>query len=189
MYDILRDIINNKAHLNNFHVSKHNNKNCLFIKENDPDAKCKYVDLVGFESSSTTFAFELDSKAIKCGHNTKLSPYFEDKKGLDKGNDGIIFTTIKDKNYVFICELKDSSKGHIAQFKSTSCFIDYLKSILKRFYKINTDDLIFKYIVFSKYGTTTKNTKGNYLSRNQEGFDVFNMKCCAKVEYYIKSFI
>lgn len=189
MYDILKDIVNKKAHLNNFHMSGHNNKNCFSIKESGLDAKCKHVNLVGFESINTTFAFELDSKNIKCGQNTKISPYFEDKKGLDKGNDGIIFTTINNKKYVFVCELKDNAKGHIAQFRSTSCFIDYLKSILKRFHNIDTNDLSFKYIVFSKHGTTTKNTNGSYISRNQDGFEVFNMKCCDKVEYYIESFL
>lgn len=185
MYGTLRDIIYTKSHINTFHLSKTHSKNCLVIKETDQDAKCKEVVLIGFENKLTTFGFELDTKGIK-----KISPYFENKKGLDKGNDGIIFTTINNKKYVFICELKDGAKGHIAQFKSTSCFVDYLKSILKRFYGTDTSDLIFKYIVFSKFGNNTQDVKGNYICRkNISGFDVYNMKCCNKAEYYIERFI
>lgn len=185
MYKILKDIIYKKAHINTFHISTRHNKNCFTIKETALNAECKEINLIGLESSSTTFGFELDTKGIK-----KISPYFENKKGLDKGNDGIIFTTIKGKRYVFICELKDGAKGHIAQFKSTSCFVDYLKSILKRFYGTDTSDLIFKYIVFSKHGSNIQDVKGNYICRkNISGFDVYNMKCCNKVEYYIERFI
>ena len=184
MYEKLKDIIYKKSQINTFHLSRTYNKNCFILKETSKDAKCQEITLIGFENISTTFGFELDTVGIK-----KISQYFENGKGLDKGNDGIIFTKLKDKNYVFICELKDSAKGHISQFRSTSSFVDYLKSILKRFYEIETNDLIFKYIVFSKYGKNTKNSKGKYISRNIEGFDVYNMKCCDKVEYYIESFI
>lgn len=184
MYGKLKDIIYNKAHINTFHLSRTHQKNCFILKESAVGAKCQEVSLIGFEDSLTTFGFELDTKGIK-----KISQYFENGKGLDKGNDGIVFTTLKNKRYVFVCELKDGAKGHIAQFKSTSCFVDYLKSILKRFHDIDTDDLIFKYIVFSKYGTNTKDTKGRYIHRSRDGFDVYNMKCCDKVEYYIESFI
>lgn len=67
--------------------------------------------------------------------------------------------------------------------------MDYLKSILKRFYNINVDNLIFKYIVFSKHGSVQKDTRGNYMSKNQSGFEVYNMKCCSEAEYYIESFM
>ncbi|MFZ2890473.1 MAG: hypothetical protein WA010_08360 [Sulfuricurvum sp.] len=180
----MKDIIYNKAHLSGVYLSPHNSKNCFILKENSPNAKCKEVNLVGFESADATFGFKLDMKGT-----TKISPYFENKKGLDKGNDGIVFTTIANKRYVFICELKDGGRGHIAQFKSTSCFIDYLKSILKQFHHIDTSDLIFKYIVFSKDGRVSQNTSGRYISRNIDGLDVFNMQCCSKAEYYIESFI
>lgn len=184
MYTVLKDIIYNKAHLSGVYLGQHNSKKCFILHEKSQDAKCKEVNLVGFESEDTTFGFKLDMKGIK-----KISPYFENKKGLDKGNDGIIFTTIADKKYVFICELKDGGRGHIAQFKSTSCFIDYLKAILKKIHKIDTSDLIFKYIVFSKEGRVSKDTSGRYISRNIDGLDVFNMQCCSKAEYYIESFI
>lgn len=183
MYTILKDIIYDKAHLGGVYLAQHNSRLCLTIKEKN-EVTCKEITLVGFESSENTFGFKLDVQNIK-----KISQYFENKKGLDKGNDGIIFTTISGKKYVFICELKDGSRGFIAQFKSTSCFIDYLKSIMKRFYGIESDDLIFKYVVFSKYGKAIVKTSGKYLSHTHEGFDVYNLPCSPQKEYNIESFI
>lgn len=184
MYTVLKDIICKKAHLSGAYTSRHNSKKCFILREKSKTAKCTEVNLVGFESEDKTFGFKLDMKNTK-----KISPYFENNKGLDKGNDGIIFTTINSRKYVFICELKDGGRGYISQFKSTSCFIDYLKSILKRFNKMDTSDLSFKYIVFSKNGSASKDTSGRYISRDIHGFDVFHMQCCSKAEYYIESFI
>ena len=183
MYDDLKDIICSKAHLNHYNSGN----NSFYIKETDRLAKCKRIDLLEFESEDTTFGFELDCKKIKCGGIHKISPYFENKKGLDKGNDAIIFSTIKEKKYVFICELKDGGKGFISQFKSSSCFVDYLKSILKRYKNIDISNLIFKYIVFSQYGSLHKTTKGKYKSSVQEGFEIYHVKC-EQAKYYIECF-
>lgn len=184
MYDQLKNIIYDKAHLKHYD----SNIDSFYIKESDKLAKCKRIELLNFESEDTTFGFELDCKKIKCRGIHKISSYFENNKGLDKGNDAIIFTTLKDKHYVFICELKDGGKGFISQFKSSSCFVDYLKSILKRFKNINTNDLIFKYIVFSMNGSLKTTTQGKYISSIQEGFDVYHVDC-SKKKYYIESFI
>lgn len=88
MYEKLKYIIKKEAILKNYNSSI----NSFCIKENDKLAKCKRVELVGFENESTTFCFELDSKDknIKCGKYHKLSPYFNDGIDLDKGNDAII---------------------------------------------------------------------------------------------------
>lgn len=186
MYDILKSIIYSKAQLKNFNSSD----NSFFIKETDRLAKCKRVDLLKFESKDTFFSFELDSDKVKCGKAQKISPFFENKKGLDKGNDAIIFTTLKEKQYIFICELKDGGKPRdfIPQFKSSKCFIDYLKSILKTFHNINIDNITIKYIVFSTVAKQLTATNGKYISTPQNGFDVFHINCSRK-KYYIESFI
>jgi len=184
MYETLKNIISTKAQLKNY-IS---DENSFYIKESDRLAKCKRVDLLKFESEDSTFAFELDSKDIRCSRKHKLSPYFEDKQGLDKGNDAIIFTTIKDKQYIFICELKDGATGYISQFKSSFCFVEYLKSILKTFHNFKLDDAIIKYIVFSTKATAVNPTNGKYISSNQKGFDIFHVNCKRK-KYYIESFI
>lgn len=185
MYEILKDIIYTKAQLNQYNSSR----NSFYIKENDSSAKCKKVDLLKFESKDTTFAFELDSKKTKCGTAQKISPFFENKRGLDKGNDAIIFTKIKDNDYIFICELKDGGKpkDYMAQFKSSKCFVDYLKSILKTLYSVNIDSVLVKYIVFSKIAKKTTTTNGKYISTLQDGLEIYHVHCDKK--YYIESFI
>lgn len=186
MYSTLRNIIYNKAHLDNFNSSD----NSLHIREADKSAKCVRIDLLKFESETQTFAFELDSKNIRYRGIHKISPYFENGKGLDKGNDALIFTKIRDKNYLFICELKDGGKpsDFIPQFKSSKCFVKYLKSILKEFYKINIDNIVIKYLVFSKVSPQITPTSGKYKSSDIKGFDVYHLNCCRK-KYYIESFI
>lgn len=116
MYDVLKDIIHKDAQLKNYNSSNNN----FFIKESEENAKCKKITLCNFESEAITMGFKLDSKSksIKCGRLHKISPYFADGKNLDKGNDGIIFTTLDNKQYVFICELKDGGKGYMEQFKN-----------------------------------------------------------------------
>lgn len=181
MYEILKSIIYEKAQLKNYDSSE----NSFYIKETDKLAKCKKVELCKFESESTTFGFELDTKGIK-----KISLYFENNKGLDKGNDAIIFTTIKSQQYIFICELKDGGKAKdfIPQFKSTKCFVAYIKSILKTFYEKDIDNIIIKYLVFSKVAKKLVNTGGKYMATKQNGFEIFHINC-DKGKYYIESFI
>lgn len=186
MYDKLKDCIYCEAHLNNFNSSI----NSFHIKEYSKSAKCRRIDLLKFESEMSFFAFALDSDKVKCGTSQKISPFFTNKKGLDKGNDALIFTKIKEKDYIFICELKDGGKPRdfIPQFKSSICFVDYLKSILKNFYGIKTDNLIIKYIVFSTIANQLDTTDGKFISTSIHGFDVYHVNCEIK-NYYIESFI
>jgi len=183
MYDILKDIIFDKAQLKHYNSSN----NSFYIKENS-QAQCKRIDLLKFESESTTFGFELDCKYIKYKGIHKISPYLENGKGFDKGNDGIIFTTIKEKKYVFICELKDGAKGFISQFKSSRVFVEYIKSILKIYYGENIDNITMKYIVFSQKGNLFKTTNGKFVTKQQDGVDFYHLPC-SQSKYYITSFI
>lgn len=186
MYSQLKTFIYEKAHLKNFNSGD----NSFYIKENDINAECKRIDLLKFESEESFFAFALDSDKVKCGTSQKISPFFTNKKGLDKGNDALIFTKIKGKEYIFICELKDGGKARdfIPQLKSSICFVDYLKSILKNFYNIQTNNLIIKYIVFSQVAQQLDTTDGKFISTMIHGFDVYHVNCSIK-NYYIQSFI
>lgn len=186
MYSELRSFIYHKAHLNNFNSSN----NSFYIKETDSKAKCKRVDLLKFESATDFFAFALDSPKVKCGTAQKVSPFFVNKKDLDKGNDALIFTKIKGNYYVFICELKDGGKpkDFIPQFKSSTCFVDYLKAILGNFYSIKTDNLIVKYIVFSNIAGQLDTTDGKFISTKIQNFDIYHVNCAIS-NYYIESFI
>ncbi len=179
MYEILKDIIYKKSQLNSYN----SNENSFYIRENDSLAECKRVDLLKFESENTTFGFELDCKSIK-----KISLYFENGKNLDKGNDAIIFTTIKNQKYVFICELKDGAKGYVNQFKSSYCFVEYLKAILQNIYNKDIGNIIVKYILFSKKGSIKTQTNGKYISSIQQGIEIYHVNC-KKKKYYIESFV
>ena len=189
MYDLLKQIIKQDAILNNYCSSE----NSFYIKEMDKLAKCKRIELLGFENESKTFCFELDSKSknILSNRKHKLSPYFNDGIDLDKGNDAIIFTQISDKNYIFIIELKDDSQSSeiVKQFKSSTCFIDYLKSILKNIYSCNYIDKIeVKYLVFSKHGNNLRPTGESRRSPfKKNGLEIYFNNCSAK--HNIKSFI
>jgi len=187
MIEELKDILKSEAILSHYNSSK----NTFFIKETDPSAKCKRVEFVGFDNEDKTIGFELDCKHrnIKCNSNHKLSPYFNNGKDLDKGNDAIIFTEIDSKNYIFICELKDDSSNSKIdkQLKSSTCFVDYLKSILKNFYEVDLKNINPIYLVFSQHGNNLRPTGE---SRTQPitkgGLEVFFLNCRAKVN--IRSF-
>lgn len=189
MYDLLKKIIKNDAILKHY-CSK---ENSFYIKETDSLAKCKRVELLGFESESTTFCFELDSKkpGIKCNRLHKLSPYFNDGIDLDKGNDAIICTQIKNKDYIFISELKDDSKSSeiIKQLKSSTCFVEYLKSILKNIYDINnTEKIIIKYLVFSVHGNNLRPTGATRRKPvEKDGLLIYFTNC--SIKHNINSFI
>lgn len=187
MYSALQNTIKEVSVLKHYNSSE----NSFYIKEDDRLAKCKRVTLMHFEAESTTFGFELDCKKIKCERLHKLSPYFQDGKDLDKGNDAIIFTTIESKNYIFVVELKDDSNSReiIKQFKSTTCFIDYLKSILKNIYKIKLDDINIKYLVFSTHGNNLKLTKTTKLKPiEKDDLSIFHLNC-EQAKISIRSFI
>lgn len=189
MYEILRQIIKNEAVLKNYDSSI----NSFYIKENDKLAKCKKVDLLGFEDENTTFCFELDSKNKEILWNKlhKLSPYFNNGIGLDKGNDAIIFTKIESKDYIFISELKDDSKSSeiVKQLKSSTCFVEYLKSILKNIYNVrNTEQIVIKYLVFSMSGNNLRPTGATRRRTiEKDGLLIYFSNCCEN--HNIKNFI
>ena len=145
---------------------------------------------MGFENENTTFIFQLDCKKIRCQQKHKLSPYFNDGIDLDKGNDAIVFTRIEGIDYIFISELKDDSRSSeiIKQLKSSTCFIDYLKSILKNIYSLNIDKIEIKYLVFSMSGNNLRPT-GTTRRRviEKDGLFIYFSNCCEK--HNIKSFI
>lgn len=187
MYEVLKEIIKTEAILKNYNSSK----NSFYITENDKLAKCKRVDLLGFEDENTTVCFELDCKKIRYQSKHKLSPYFNDGIDLDKGNDAIIFTRIEGVDYIFISELKDDSKSSeiIKQLKSSTCFIDYLRSILKNIYNIkNTEQIVIKYLVFSMSGNNLRPTGATRRKAiEKDGLSIYFSNCCDN--HNIKSFI
>lgn len=187
MFERLKDIIKDEAILKHYNSEE----NSFYIKETDVSAKCRKIKFVGFDDENTTLGFELDCKDIKCEKNShKLSPYFNNGKDLDKGNDAIIFTQINSQDYIFICELKDDSTSSKLdkQLKSSTCFVEYLKSILNNFYGINILNIKPIYIVFSEHGNNLRPTGHSRAQpRNHKGLDIYFQNCRDNVN--IKSFI
>ena len=179
MIGYLKQIIYKNAILNNFIDSD----NSFYIKEDDKLAKCKRINLKGFKKESL-FAFRLDVKNIK-----KISNYLSNKEGFDKGNDAIIFNQLDSQNYIFICELKDSGKGYLTQFKSSISFVEYILSILKNFYGINValKDFNIVYIVFANKDEM-RTTKGKIIPTRQDGFEIYKLDC-RKKNFYVQSLL
>jgi hypothetical protein len=81
--------------------------NKVIITEERSQASLKKVTLFGFDDN--TFAFRLDAKDKSDIRKTiRISEYLNPNstKDINKGCDGIIFTCIRDKGYVLVCEMK-----------------------------------------------------------------------------------
>ncbi len=158
--DSLKDIINDNAH-----IQLDNSSHELTIKETAKDAMLKQVVLSGV-ATNTTFAWKLDWKS-------KLSPYFEDGKDLDKGCDAIVVTKIKSQWYIFIVELKSKAKRKVTrirkQFKSSLCFVEYIKAILRTIYKDNTlNNAKTRCALFSNDASNLPKTRDEYRSTSKK---------------------
>jgi hypothetical protein len=163
----LKNIINPQVYLE----IKQDNKWGKVILE-EPRAKLKKVTIIGFEYEKT-FAFKLDAKEQLAPNRTiriseYLNPYTEN---INKGCDGIIFTYLAGKGYVFICEMKSEvpqKSGYIQQFRNSSIFIKFINAILHEFYGITIETFPIKYILFDKkksYGQTPTNMRINPIQR------------------------
>ncbi len=189
MYNALKEIIKDEAILSNrFNVGDKS----FYIKEDDPSAKCRRVTLTNFDSESTTFGFELDCKHrnIKCKNMQKKSPYLKDGKGYDSGNDAVIFANLNGNDYIFIIDLKDNSNNRdkLKQLKSSTCFVDYLKSILKIFHQKNIDRIKPIYIIFSEHGNNLRATGGKKTPSQVGDFYVYH-EPCKQSHFSIKRYI
>lgn len=138
----------------------------ITIKETKAQAKCRKIELTGFQKGKIV-SFSLDAKH-------KISEYINKScKDITKGCDAVIFAEIKNKNYILICELKsDDPKGCDKQFISSSCFVDYIDSILKKFYGKNFSDFVLEYILF----TTKKFNKRATSVKAKNYVDFGNLK-------------
>jgi hypothetical protein len=156
--DHIEDIINDDP---NFIIEVINNT--IVIREEKANAKLKKVTLYGFDDH--TFAFKLDAKdKLDIRKTIRISEYLNpnSNKDINRGCDGIIFTSIKGAGYVFICELKSQvphKSDYIQQFRNTTVFIEFIAAILNEFYGVNLmDHFQIKYILFDKkkkFGATS----------------------------------
>jgi hypothetical protein len=133
----------------------------------EPRASLKKVTIYGFDYEKT-YAFKLDTKDESDIYQTiRISEYLNPnaKQPINRGCDGIIFTYINGRGYVFICEMKSGishQKDYIQQFRNSSIFIKFINYILGEFYDMNINNFQIRYILFDKkknYGRTESNRK------------------------------
>lgn len=171
----LKNIINPQVYLE----IKQDNKWGKVILE-EPRAKLKKVTIIGFEYEKT-FAFKLDAKEkLDPNRTIRISEYLNPHtENINKGCDGIIFTYLAGKWYVFICEMKSEvpqKSGYIQQFRNSSIFIKFVNVILHEFYGINIETFPIKYILFDKkksYGQTSTNMRINPIKESYDNKELF----------------
>jgi len=126
-------------------------------------------------------AFKLDTKEESDIDKTiRISEYLNPnaKQPINRGCDGIIFTYINGRGYVFICEMKSGishKKDYIQQFRNSYVFIKFINYILDEFYDMKINFLM-RYILFDKkknYGRTESNRKILPKKESYQGKDLY----------------
>lgn len=143
----IKAIINPDVHIEV--INNQNEHGVIILEEKGKDAKLKKVTLRGFEADQT-FAFKLDVEG------KRISDYLNPSaKNINRGCDGIIFTCLETKWYVFICELKSgkpTEKDYLLQFRNSYIFVKCIINLLEEFYHFTlTDKFSVKYILFDKH--------------------------------------
>ncbi len=101
----------------------------LFLSEKDKNSEIRKVEITGFDSKC--LAFRLDG--LKKPYQTHL--YLKKSApDIHKGCDGVLIFRFNGKGYILVCELKSRYVRRFEnQFHSSSAFVDYLSSLVKRF--------------------------------------------------------
>ncbi|MDP8237803.1 MAG: hypothetical protein P9X24_01820 [Candidatus Hatepunaea meridiana] len=119
------------AVINNDYIKEFPNRK-VRIKETDPSAKLRSVDICGFQSESN-IVYSFDKQP-------PLSNYISPDSGYRKKCDAVVLTSYEGIDYLLFIELKSknfSERDILDKFKSSRCFMDYIDSILKRFHNDN----------------------------------------------------
>lgn len=141
IYKTLNKVINEKVI-----ISINQEKKNIIIKESEQEAKLKRIIIEGFTNADKFIAFKLDYKRF-----STLSPYLnKSQKHIHKGCDAVIITEIDTEKYIFFCELKsDSPKGYKDQFLSSHAFIDYIDSLVEKFFDCSIKAFKKIYLLFT----------------------------------------
>ena len=147
IYKILRQIINEEVIIP-FDKGKRN----VIVKETNPGAKLKKVILKGFTNEDKLMAFKLGSPKLRMSQYLNQS---QDK--INKGCDAVIAAEINGNGYIFFCELKsDSPKKYKDQFLSSHAFVDYIDSLIGKFYELSLGKFKKIYVLFTSKKTLAK---------------------------------
>lgn len=134
----------------------------IIIKENQKDTKLKTVEITGFLSEHT-YGFTLEGNKKD---DQPICKYFDsEQKNINRVCDGIIFTQIENKSYIFFCELKSdrlTPSDYLGQYQNSTLFIDYLVNILNSFY-LQEYQPDYKYLLF--HTQTKQNSKARNITQ------------------------
>jgi len=94
-----------------------------------------------------------------------IFPFFQNKEGLKKVCDYILFYIHEDKTYVFICELKSKQqnveKAAMKQLRAAKIFVEFLVETARRYkrekFPVTYRGLIFSLLNSPKLSTNVKN--------------------------------
>ncbi len=116
----------------------------LLESENLKASNLRSVTIKGIEEFY--FALKLDREKHKF-----LGTLFNEVSNIRKACDAVIFCRIKDKKYIFLVELKSEDADHIPEkIKSTKAFLDYLNSIVSKYYQIDLHEFTRISILFDR---------------------------------------
>lgn len=153
--------------------------------END-NSKCQYIEFK--QMKGQYFAFKLDDPEIG-----RISNYLNPSKGeINRGCDAVIYIKINNRKYVLFIELKSHSQSGIKkakkQFVNSELFIDYINTLIRKYGKLNTDDIEKRYFIFCTRPNASKPTDNNkkIQPRTEEGRKIYLCRCNQTV--YLKSF-
>jgi len=149
LYDILKDVINEKAH-----IPFDFENNCLVIDEkantNENELQSVVFDF-GRKANQYTFhfAFELDNN--EASFLGKLFRWNLDN--IRKAVDAVVLCEKNNQKYIFLIELKSYNYNMLDlrnKFKSSILFVNYLNEYLKVYQGLNFDDFKVVSIVFDR---------------------------------------
>ena len=140
IYEILRLIINEEVI-----IPLNKEKKKAIVKETSPGAKLKKIVLEGFTNEDKFMAFQLGAPKLR------MSQYLnQSQKKINKGCDAVIAAEINGNGYIFFCELKsDSPKKYKDQFLSSHAFVDYIDSLIRKFYEVSLEKFKKIYVLFT----------------------------------------
>ncbi len=125
----------------------------VLIKEEDKSASLKTIKLSGLTKDMLVFFPDKGGWVIVSGKKKHIgmSPLFRCDKSVkcNKACDAVVIVAdMDDKFKIIYVELKSTDpSGAGQQFRSTKCFIDYLRATLKEFHNITFGISISRYVV------------------------------------------
>jgi hypothetical protein len=114
------------------------------------------VTIIKTDGKIACYTFDVEGQDI--------FPFFQNKEGLKKVCDYILFYIHEDKTYIFLCELKSKQqnveKAAMKQLKAAKIFVEFLVATARRYkrekFPVTYRALIFSLSNFPKLSTNVK---------------------------------